>query len=269
MNKRIFSIFAAFVMLVSCVYIPVGAAQTKASSSVKVVSSFSAKASAYNAIKLSWKVVSKADGYVISRAESKKGSYKDVKTIKDGSTVSWTDKSVVCGKAYYYKIRAYAKGKYSDYSSIVSAQTSLSVPSIKLSAGTTSIKLTWGKASGAVGYQIYRKDSSGGDYVKIKTVTGTSYSDSGLKSSHKYYYKVRAYIKTNNGNVYSKYSATVSASTKAKTSSSGTVYWTPSGKSYHSTKDCATLKRSKTISKGSVSEAKASGHKDPCNVCVK
>lgn len=71
MNKRIFSIFAAFVMLVSCVYIPVGAAQTKASSSVKVVSSFSAKASAYNAIKLSWKVVSKADGYVISRAESK------------------------------------------------------------------------------------------------------------------------------------------------------------------------------------------------------
>lgn len=47
----------------------------------------------------------------------------------------------------------------------------------------------------------------------------------------------------------------------------GIVYWTPNGESYHSTKNCSTLKRSKTISSGTVSEAIASGHGDPCNVC--
>lgn len=47
----------------------------------------------------------------------------------------------------------------------------------------------------------------------------------------------------------------------------GIVYWTPNGKSYHSTQNCTTLKRSKTIRSGTVSEAIASGHGDPCNVC--
>lgn len=45
------------------------------------------------------------------------------------------------------------------------------------------------------------------------------------------------------------------------------VYWTPNGKSYHSTEGCRTLSRSKTILSGTVSEAIASGHGDPCDVC--
>ena len=48
-----------------------------------------------------------------------------------------------------------------------------------------------------------------------------------------------------------------------------TVYWTPKGKSYHSTRNCATLKRSKTILEGSLSDALAANKKDPCDVCVK
>lgn len=46
-----------------------------------------------------------------------------------------------------------------------------------------------------------------------------------------------------------------------------TVYWTPNGKAYHSTEGCRTLSRSKTILSGTVSEAIASGHGDPCDVC--
>ena len=48
----------------------------------------------------------------------------------------------------------------------------------------------------------------------------------------------------------------------------GIVYWTPKGKSYHSRESCPTLSRSKTILSGSVSEAKNSGHGDPCNICA-
>ena len=50
---------------------------------------------------------------------------------------------------------------------------------------------------------------------------------------------------------------------------SSTVYVTPSGKSYHKTKSCTSLKRSKVINAVTLSQAKAQGKSDPCNICVK
>lgn len=55
----------------------------------------------------------------------------------------------------------------------------------------------------------------------------------------------------------------------SNTSNNSTVYVTPSGKSYHSTKNCTTLKRSKTILSVTLSQAKAQGKSDPCNICVR
>jgi competence protein ComEC len=49
----------------------------------------------------------------------------------------------------------------------------------------------------------------------------------------------------------------------------GTVYFTPSGKSYHYNKKCSTLSRSKTILSGTIKAAIKSGHADPCDRCVK
>lgn len=46
-----------------------------------------------------------------------------------------------------------------------------------------------------------------------------------------------------------------------------TVYWTPNGKSYHSTQGCSTLARSKTILSGSLDDALAAGKSDPCDRC--
>ena len=43
------------------------------------------------------------------------------------------------------------------------------------------------------------------------------------------------------------------------------VYWTPNGKSYHSTKSCPALSRSKTIDYGTQAE---SGKYDPCDRCI-
>lgn len=43
-----------------------------------------------------------------------------------------------------------------------------------------------------------------------------------------------------------------------------TVYWTPNGKSYHTTKSCSTLSRSKVINSGTISQ---SGKNDPCDRC--
>jgi len=46
------------------------------------------------------------------------------------------------------------------------------------------------------------------------------------------------------------------------------VYYTPKGKSYHYSKSCSTLSRSKTILSGTLGEALSSSHNDPCNICA-
>ncbi|MBC8539271.1 hypothetical protein H8693_10075 [Christensenellaceae bacterium NSJ-63] len=45
---------------------------------------------------------------------------------------------------------------------------------------------------------------------------------------------------------------------------SATVYWTPSGGKYHISRNCATLKRSKTIKSGTIAQA---GNRGRCKVC--
>jgi len=54
-------------------------------------------------------------------------------------------------------------------------------------------------------------------------------------------------------------------SSVSTTSSSRIVYWTPKGKSYHYSKNCPTLSRSKTILEGPLSECPKS---DPCDRCT-
>lgn len=54
------------------------------------------------------------------------------------------------------------------------------------------------------------------------------------------------------------------SSDESQSNSSEIVYWTPNGKSYHSSKSCSTLSRSKTILSGTIEE---SGKFDPCDKC--
>ena len=55
-----------------------------------------------------------------------------------------------------------------------------------------------------------------------------------------------------------------SSNTQDNVTSSEIVYWTPNGKSYHTTNSCPTLSRSKTILEGTIQE---SGKSDPCDRC--
>lgn len=67
---------------------------------------------------------------------------------------------------------------------------------------------------------------------------------------------------TNNSNSSNNTNTTINNS--GSTSSPGKVYWTPNGNSYHTTKGCSTLSRSKTILEGTIQE---SGKNDPCDRC--
>jgi hypothetical protein len=54
--------------------------------------------------------------------------------------------------------------------------------------------------------------------------------------------------------------------TDSNKDSERTVYWTPSGKSYHYDKNCSTLSRSKVINSGTIEEC---GKTDACDKCSK
>ncbi len=65
---------------------------------------------------------------------------------------------------------------------------------------TSQLDLSWDASSdnvGVSGYEIYR------DGVKMKTLTGTSFTDTGLKAGTKYFYQVRAFDANNNKSVFS------------------------------------------------------------------
>ena len=175
----------------------------------------------YNSNKLSWNKVTRSSGYEVLRATSKTGTYKSVKTITSGSTVSYTDKSLATGTTYYYKVRAYRtvdkKKVYSSYSSIASAKPVLKTPSVKLTSGSKKATIKWEKISGASGYEVYRATSKSGKYSKIKTITKNStvsYVNSSLTKNKTYYYKVRAYRTVNGKKIYSSYSVAKSVKVK-------------------------------------------------------
>ena len=88
--------------------------------------SFKAARASSSSIKLSWEKVSYASGYAVYRATSSSGTYTKITTIKSGSAVSYTNKSLTTGKTYYYKMRAYrtvnGDNVYGSYSKVVSAK---------------------------------------------------------------------------------------------------------------------------------------------------
>lgn len=171
-------------------------------------------------VTLSWNKVTGADGYVIYRATSKNGTYNKVTSVKS-STTKYTNTGLTAGKMYYYKVRAYVKTDngyvYGAYSSVKSARPTLATPTLKLTAGTKKVTLSWDKVTGASGYVIYRSTSKNGTYSKVATIKSgstTQYTNKNLTAKKTYYYKMRAYVKVGDTYYYSPYSTVKSVKTK-------------------------------------------------------
>ncbi len=67
------------------------------------------------------------------------------------------------------------------------------VPSgLSATAGKAQVFLTWNASSGATNYIIQRSTANGGPYTNLASVTGTSFTDTGLANGTTYYYVVSA-----------------------------------------------------------------------------
>ena len=160
-------------------------------------------------INISWDDAKDAQGYEIYRSTALNGFYS---MVADVSESFFTDTGLTANKAYYYKIRAYAKGKesalYSGYTNAVYAKPVPSKPeTIKaFAAGKKRIKVTWSKVSGAQKYELHYAMSPNGRYKKVATTGSLSYTHKGLKKGRTYYYKVKAYAIIKGKKVYGSFS---------------------------------------------------------------
>ncbi len=80
------------------------------------------------------------------------------------------------------------------------------------------VTLSWSKVSGADGYRIYEYDSTSKKFVRVKTITGTKTTISGL-SSGKHYYKIAAVDKADKKYIAGKTTAKITVSIKGSSAS--------------------------------------------------
>jgi len=122
--------------------------------------------------------------------------------------VQWSDTSLLYGKVYVYRIRAYsAKGGASGYSDEVRAAPLLSLAApknLKAVSGDGSVMITWEPATtrsdgsvhqGFVGYLVYRGTETG-KYDELpltrEPVAGSPHQDVTAINGKQYFYRVRA-----------------------------------------------------------------------------
>lgn len=77
---------------------------------------------------------------------------------------------------------------------LIEANNGLNPPALReYKVTANSATLSWKPVSGAIGYRVYRK--VGSNWAKVKTLSGTSYTEKGLAPYSTYQYKVKAYKK--------------------------------------------------------------------------
>ena len=240
-------------------------------------------------IKLSWNKVTGAYGYRLYRKTSS-----GWKRIKDTTATTYTDSAVKSGRTETYTIRCidrngktvsgfYSKGWSKKYTPVA--------PTIsKLDNTSGGIKLSWNKVTGAYGYRLYRKTSSG--WKRIKDTTATIYTDSAVKSgrtetytircidrngktvsgynskgwSKKYVYNPPKSIKLNKTSAYIGKKESVTLKYTLSAGSTSTVTWSSSNK------NVATVSGGKVTAKGAgattITATTANGKKATCKVTV-
>jgi len=241
-------------------------------------------------IKLTWNKIAGVYGYRLYYKTSSGGW----KRFKDTTATSFTDSGVSPNRTETYTIRCidkngntvsgfYSKGWSKKYTPVA--------PTIsKLDNTSGGIKLSWNKVTGAYGYRLYRKTSSG--WKRIKDTTATIYTDSAVKSgrtetytircidkngktvsgynskgwSKKYVYNPPKSIKLNKTSAYIGKKESVTLKYTLSAGSTSTVTWSSSNK------NVATVSGGKVTAKGAgattITATTANGKKATCKVTV-
>ncbi|MBR5020602.1 MAG: hypothetical protein IKY17_03150, partial [Oscillospiraceae bacterium] len=150
-------------------------------------------------VKLTWNAVEGAVAYKIYRAASKDGEYKLMYTTEN---TTYINTNAEAGVTYYYKVVAVA-AKTAANSAAAEVSRTCDLPQTKVTGKVNLLgnpKLSWDKVEGAVSYKVYRATEKDGEYKLMKTVSGTSYTNTNCVKGTTYYYFVVAVAENTWGN---------------------------------------------------------------------
>ncbi|MCI8489065.1 MAG: hypothetical protein HFJ04_02230 [Lachnospiraceae bacterium] len=147
-------------------------------------------------IKLSWKKVPAASGYIVYQYNSSKKAWTKKATVNT-NTASYTVKGLASGTAYRFAVKAFINQNKNQitsqsYTSVDTATTPAAV-SFKVTSGKKKATVKWKKVKGATGYTVCYKTKAKGSWKKLKTTKGASFTKKKLKSGKTYYFTVKAY----------------------------------------------------------------------------
>ncbi len=191
------------------------------------------------AMQVIWEASAGSNGYQVFRAESENGRYEEIGRVGGKGSLSFTDETVVPGKAYYYKIRPTNQNHtgFGSFSAPMRGRTIAKTSITAISAlSSDTMQISWRKISNAQFYEIYRSTSAGGKFRRLATVKGGTrkFTDKSVKSGKKYYYKINVIANQDGVKISSGYSEAASvrslkqvkiSSVKLKADNSLLVKW--------------------------------------------
>ena len=169
-------------------------------------------------IKLAWKEVSGATGYVIYRRERSamtNGKWTAMSKKKDTTSLKWTDTSVDPSTKYDYVVKAYFSDPTdSDLIGLGTPKTRMVRITTRaistITAGAQKLTIKWGKDTTYTGYQVQvATDTAFKKNVRTVTITDTNTvktTISNLKAKTTYYVRVRSYHEYDKKNYYGQWS---------------------------------------------------------------
>lgn len=143
-------------------------------------------------MKVVWNALEEVDKYEIYTATKKKGEYT---LLCETESAEYLFENLIQGVVQYVKIRGIKEGIAGEMSDAlpVTAKPE-AVTSVKAdSCERTKVTLSWEYTTGATGYAVYYRLSTGTTYTLAGTTKDLKYTVTGLAGGKDYYFKVHAY----------------------------------------------------------------------------
>ena len=197
-------IFCVWLLCMICTAgIRVSAAEGKASVTLQepVIVSVDAPADVTTPLRVTWRPVPNADGYIIYRKDEASSQWVRIRKVAGQSKSYYSNIQLQPGSKYTYTVQSFCKRDGKVYYSTkgtkpVSAVTHLKTPTLKSASSVSynQIKVVWTPVTNAQGYRIYRKEAGTG-WKLIRRIAGEQKYfciDSTAETGKQYYYTVRA-----------------------------------------------------------------------------
>lgn len=159
-----------------------------------------------NSVKITWSKVNNATRYMVYRKRA--GDAQFVKVAVSAAR-TFTDKGLIPGSTYYYKVCSYTGIDGVEYFSTFSKEKTvkLYIPKptdvTSVQVADKAVKLSWNNVSTADSYTIYKSTGNSKKFVRIISTKQNVFYDNQIKKGVKYRYRICSVKKVLKGNISS------------------------------------------------------------------